>query len=273
MTDWVVAIRSYNKAETLRDLTLKTLKKGNVPLDRIIVFVADEEEQRVYDSVLEGEVKTVVGVKGVKEIDNFIIDYFDEGQCYVLMDDDVRSIEFIPTRYKPRPTEPVTDLPSLFDYAFSVCKRFGNLSWSCSDTTNGLFQAPYPFCRIAPKFLIGAMSGFINDKTTRITLGPVDDFERTGLEITRKGAIVYFGRVMVKHDVATKSDSLLSYEKELLRRFPAVFKEAQRNMRFSVLLKGCRQIQNDIPREYLETTENWSEEFIPYYPGRRRKDE
>ena len=47
MTDWVVAIRSYNKAETLRDLTLKTLKKGNVPLDRIIVFVADEEEQRV----------------------------------------------------------------------------------------------------------------------------------------------------------------------------------------------------------------------------------
>lgn len=268
MTDWTVAIRSYNKADILKTHTLETLKRGNVPLDRILVFVANEEEQGTYDSVLQSQVKTVVGIRGVKEIDNFITDYFEEGQQYILMDDDVSSIEFITERYNPKSATPATDLPSLFDYAFEVCKKFGGLSWSCTDITNRMFQASYPFCRIVPKFLIGAMSGFINHKDTRITLGPVDDWERTGLEITRMGAIAYFGRFLVKHEVGKGTEAPVDCEKELLEKFPSLFKEAKRDMRFSVALRNCISIKKAFPREYFETTENWSHDFVSYRPGR-----
>lgn len=270
--NWTVAIRSYNKAEILKTHTLETLKRCNVSLDRILVFVADGEQQRIYDSVLEHQVRTVVGVKGVKEIDNFITNFFDDGQEYILMDDDISSIKFISEKGNPRSVREATELPDLFDYAFEVCRRFGCLSWSCSDVTNTLFQAPFPFCRIAPKFLIGAMSGFINDRSKKITLGSVDDFERTGIEISDKGAIVYFGRFLVKHGVSSrKEDSLSEEEAVLLERFSSIFKSAERNMRFSVGLRTCREIQRVFPRKYFDSATDWSYCFLSYNPGERKK--
>ena len=51
--NWTVAIRSYNKAEILKTHTLEILKRCNVPLDRVLVFVADEEQQRKYKIITD----------------------------------------------------------------------------------------------------------------------------------------------------------------------------------------------------------------------------
>ena len=44
---YVIAIPSYKRAELLNRKTLKTLADYNIPRNRIFVFVANEEEEKV----------------------------------------------------------------------------------------------------------------------------------------------------------------------------------------------------------------------------------
>ena len=52
-SDYIVAIPSYKRAETLRDKTLKVLQEHKIPADRIHVFVATPEEKERYAATLE----------------------------------------------------------------------------------------------------------------------------------------------------------------------------------------------------------------------------
>ncbi len=46
--DWIVVIPSYNRVETLKEKTLKTLQTHNIPAKKIWVFVANEDQKKLY---------------------------------------------------------------------------------------------------------------------------------------------------------------------------------------------------------------------------------
>ena len=52
-TDFVIAIPSYKRAETLRDKSLAMLEAKRVPASIVHVFVATEEEKRIYANTLK----------------------------------------------------------------------------------------------------------------------------------------------------------------------------------------------------------------------------
>ena len=92
LSDWIIAIPSYKRQDIIMKKSLSTLKHYNIPPSKITIFVADKEEEKLYEEAIpKGAVKDiVVGVLGINKIRNFILDYYPKGKRIVMMDDDIR---------------------------------------------------------------------------------------------------------------------------------------------------------------------------------------
>ena len=104
-----IAIPSYKRHDIIRDKTLATLQRGNVPLANIYVFVVQEEEE-AYRKACPGY-QIIVGLLGLVQQRAFIQNFFPLDTNIVMMDDDISGI-FRPIDSKTR--EEIIDLPSLF---------------------------------------------------------------------------------------------------------------------------------------------------------------
>ena len=67
LTDYVVAIPSYRRPDTLKNKTMKVLQHYKIE-PRIHIFVADTEQKGVYEAALRPKSyhKIIVGVPGYK---------------------------------------------------------------------------------------------------------------------------------------------------------------------------------------------------------------
>ena len=98
--EYIIAIPSYKRAETLRDKTLATLKEHGIPANRIHVFVATPEEKERYGATLEAGTygQLIVAIPGMAAVRNFITGYYPVGQRIVNIDDDNKGfLEFSET--------------------------------------------------------------------------------------------------------------------------------------------------------------------------------
>jgi hypothetical protein len=92
-SDYVIAIPSYKRVETLEKKTLALLQKYKIPSDKIYIFVADEKEKKEYTEGLSKYYREiVVGKPGIKNIRNFMPNHFKEGKKIFYMDDDCYSL-------------------------------------------------------------------------------------------------------------------------------------------------------------------------------------
>lgn len=85
--DYIVAIPSHKRADTLKEKTLNTLAHYAIPKRGIYIFVAPEEIQD-YKAICK-HYQLIPSVKGLAEQRNFIRKYFPAGQRIVYMDDDI----------------------------------------------------------------------------------------------------------------------------------------------------------------------------------------
>lgn len=285
-TDWTVCVKSYDKPEILKRCTLSTLERGGVPKERIIVFVANEEERKRYDSILEGKYKIVVGVLGLAEIDNFITDYFPQGAPLVCMDDDDRKIEFIEKRKDVKSTKEMTDLVKFFDYAFTMCEKLGIHAWGFSELTNKLFCSNGYFAYVSPRPLPGPAFGIFNQKDIKINFGPLDDCERTALILERDRKTLYFSRVIVHNTAEGKEGGVVSLREKkkeydyytseyqemnesFLKRYGKIFEEREiplrdkkQAMRFKIQIRPPKDILEDYPTDTYVIKENFGEPVL-----------
>ena len=52
LSDWIVAIPSYKRYDTIVEKTLSTLKHYKIPPSKITFFVADKEEKKLYEGAI-----------------------------------------------------------------------------------------------------------------------------------------------------------------------------------------------------------------------------
>lgn len=66
MVDWVIVVPTYDRVEIFKKKTLKVLKDYEIPIEKIYVFVANEEEKVKYEEGLEKDSvgHIIVGKKG-----------------------------------------------------------------------------------------------------------------------------------------------------------------------------------------------------------------
>ena len=208
LTDYVVAIPSYKRPDTLKNKTLKVLQRYKIDPKKIVVFVADKEQEKIYREALpKGSVgKFVVGVPGIKNIRNFMPKYFPEGQYIFYMDDDIYKIydTYSTNKSKDKSTYKHRELKSLKDLiaqAFKLCEKSKITNWGVYPVNNPFFMKArtgdirdYVSTNLC--YIIGFMTGVINNRKAEIrTIDDKEDYERSIKYFLKDGGLLRFNNI------------------------------------------------------------------------------
>jgi hypothetical protein len=91
--DYKIVIPTYNRAETLKNKTLNLLETEKINKDNIYIFFANQKELEAYN--LKGYKNQIIGVIGLTNQRNFIVNYFSDGEKLLWLDDDLVSIKTV----------------------------------------------------------------------------------------------------------------------------------------------------------------------------------
>lgn len=188
--DWRIAIPSYRREETILKKTLKTLSEYRVNPERIDIFVANEEEREVYEMTIPKSMygRIIVGIRGIREIRNFIQSFYKEGDCVLCMDDDIEEVYQVINGEK----KPINDFNSFVEYAFKVCKEVKTRFWGVYAVDNAFFMKQQ--VSLGLRFLVGVMFGMIvtHDENMVVETSEKEDYERSIRAYLRYGNVVRF---------------------------------------------------------------------------------
>lgn len=197
--NWVIAIPSYKRAETLRDKTITTLLKCKIPPHKINIFVANKDEYDIYKNVLlDGTYnKIIIGKPGLANVRNFISDYFPIGTKLVNIDDDITDfIEY--SKYSKRNEKKVIDLNPIIEKGFYECFKNGCKLWGIYPVANGFFMKPTITTKLT--YIIGCFWGCINpgSKQININLDDKEDYLRSILYYKTDGCVIRLNYIAPK---------------------------------------------------------------------------
>lgn len=219
LKEYIVAIPSYKRAETLRDRTLKLLQDYKISPNKIYIFVADKEEYKIYNETLPKKSyhKIVIGEPGIKNIRNFMSKYFKEGQYIVYIDDDVYNIfectntvrgesptgsKFFDKKYNK--LSKLKSLKELINKGFKLSEKTGLTNWGVYPVHNAYFMKPTTsnisdYVSTKAVWLVGTLTGVINNRKAEIrTIGDKEDYERTIKYYLKDDGVLRFNNVTIE---------------------------------------------------------------------------
>jgi len=174
---WIVCVPTYKRPEIFVKKTLKTLRQGGVPLDRVYVYVADEEEAiayRAWTAIKLPDTQIVVGRLGLAAQRQFIQEAWPTGQLIVFVDDDISQVK----RLTGTSLTAVLDLPTEFDRAFREMDTVGAGIWGVYPAASALYMSDTVGTSLG--YLIGALYGIRNTRGPTLRFGDnQEDKERT----------------------------------------------------------------------------------------------
>ena len=204
---YVIAIPSYKRHTTLKKKTMKVLEHYKVPAKLIHIFVANKEEATLYKQELDAGSygKIIVGKPGIKEIRNFMSNYFPEGKHIVYLDDDISKLwrcvtKGDPTEKKDNKLVQLESFDRFVKNAFKMSKKTGFSNWGVYPTDNPYFMKPTmknnSHISTDLKFLIGFFTGVINNRKSEIrTISDKEDYERSIKYYLNDGGILRYNNI------------------------------------------------------------------------------
>lgn len=203
LMEYQVAVPSYRRADMLRQRTLRFLRNGHVPADRITVFVHRHDEQldayrRVADD--RGVRLVVTDVRGINAQRAAIRDHYPAGTNLVQVDDDVTML--LRTDDGKQLTQ-VAMVDWFFQNAFQTTLKLGLWSWGLSAVPNAYFMRPGHISDDL-KFVIFSLFGtvvrpghpaYVNTVPTK------DDYEFSLRSWWYDGGIVRFNDHVARADI------------------------------------------------------------------------
>lgn len=162
-----IAIPSYKREMKISKQSLDTLKRHNIPAEKIYIFVNDEEQRKDYEENVDASLYNEIvscNTKGIANVRQKINDYFPLGTEVIQIDDDIR--EF--TKYNPtnEKMDKLENLNAFFCEAFENLKKYKKKLWGIYPVNNAYFiKNKKEALTIGLSFCIGLCYGFItNDK-------------------------------------------------------------------------------------------------------------
>lgn len=208
---YVVCVPSYNRPELCNEKTLAMLKTANIKKKNVYVFVANKQELKRYNEVLDKNLyhKIVLGKKGLVPQRQFAMEYFKQGEHIVFFDDDVVEVDLsLSKRFKSG------SLDNFFKSAFNDCKKYKSFLWGPYPVYNPFFRKPRPEMTTDLRFIAGPFFGIINRpklKSIKLTItrhnDQKEDVERTIRYFKNDGIVLRYDKIAVKTQYyASKSD-------------------------------------------------------------------
>jgi hypothetical protein len=219
MTDYIVCVPSYKRAETCNNKTLTMLKNNKINASKIYVYVANDDEYKEYLRILDPKLyhKLVVGIKGLVPQRQFIMEQWKDGQHIVFFDDDVEKIDLTISKLFKGKT-----LDYFFKYAFKECKKQRSFIWGVYPVFNPFFREARDELSTQLNYIVGAFYGIINRpslKAIQLTLtkenGQKEDVERTIKYFIEDGIALRFNRVGFVTKYYGKTGGLGTFEDRL----------------------------------------------------------
>jgi hypothetical protein len=199
---YVVAIPTYHRSNTIVHKSLKTLQEGGVPAGRIVLFVANREEEALYKAAIPNG-RIVVGVPGIAKQRTFIREYFPVGQRVVSIDDDVEGLF---RKKGPKGLLKIKDVDAFFKAAFGTLEKEGLYLWGVYPVRNPFFMKDGVSTGL--KFIIGALHGYIvrhdKDIIPSVDSEGKEDYEQSILYYKKDGGVVRFNDVGIKTQFLAK---------------------------------------------------------------------
>jgi hypothetical protein len=198
MSNYVVAIPTYNRQDVLANKSLKTLIEGGVNKNKIFLFVANKEQYKLYETVIPKNMyhKIIIGKIGIANQRKFISKYFPEGQYIISMDDDVEDVLML----KGEKLVKLKNLDGLFKEAYQLLKKEHLFIWGVYPVRNPFFM--YNTVTTDLRFIIGVLFGYINRHNKKlepsIKSETKEDYEQTILYYKMDGGVMRFNNITPK---------------------------------------------------------------------------
>jgi hypothetical protein len=204
MKKFVVAIPTYNRYKILKENTLKLLKQNNFNTREFLyIFVANEDEATRYKEILDENDynQLIVGELGMKNIRNFICNYFDLDTNIFFMDDDLSQVM---VGYKDNNLE-FTNFEQIIYNGFKECKQQKLNLFGFYPVYNKYFMKNKISYDL--RYIIGSCYGLINKK---ILVGTDDkeDVERTLQYYVRDGGVIRYNYISFKTNYYTNKGGM-----------------------------------------------------------------
>lgn len=199
MSNYVVAIPTYNREDVISDKTLNTLLEGNVPKSRIYLFVANKQQEKLYEEAVPKSMynKIIVGKLGITNQRKFISKYFPENQYIVSMDDDVEELLMMKN---PEKLVKVHDLDKFFKDAYKELKKEKLFIWGIYPVRNPFFMKKKISTDL--KFIIGVLFGYINRRSKKLepssNAETKEDYEQSILYYKMDGGVLRYNYITPK---------------------------------------------------------------------------
>ena len=237
MTNYIIAIPTYQRAHTLVKKTLNFLFSSHINMDRVFIFVASQDEYDTYLKVVPYNLynKLVIGVLGITAQRNFISDYFPVGQQIVSLDDDITRLMIL----EGRKLVLVKSINDFFNNAFEKCTEHALFIWGIYPTDSIMFMNKGELST-SFKFIIGAFYGYINRKLECLRLNVSseckEDIEQSILYYKCDEGVIRFNNVCSNPCVASegglgkdrreRNEAACTY---LLESYPTYLRAKQRS--------------------------------------------
>jgi len=234
--DYVIAIPSYNRAERLGEKTLATLRHYGIPAAKIHIFVADNDQLKTYQEHIPKDLygKMIVAQKGIKNVRNFIYNYFKEGTNVLSMDDDIEKVLHLNRAGK---LTPVASLKDLIHTGFQKTKENGYHLWGLAPVSNAFYMKDTISTDL--KFIIFTFYGIIIQKhPIQVSLNLKEDYEMSLAYATQDGGVVRMNGYSVKtkfcapgginQNSAERLEEDLKSSKYLMEKYPGLVRENPR---------------------------------------------
>jgi hypothetical protein len=195
-SDWIIAIPSYKRAETLRDKTLRVIHDYKIPKERVHVFVANKAEYDTYKATLDPATygHLHIAKPGMAAVRNYITRYFPIGKPIFNMDDDIRGfIEY--SEGAKRNERPLRSLSAAIDAGFAAARATGFRLFGFYPVANGYFMKAGPPTTDL-RYIIGSVWGILNPgPVLTVTIDDKEDYLRSVIMYVLDGGVLRFGNI------------------------------------------------------------------------------
>tara|TARA_R110000850_G_scaffold26021_1_gene74839 strand:- start:1415 stop:2200 length:786 start_codon:yes stop_codon:yes gene_type:complete len=176
--DYKIVIPSLSRIDIIKERTLKTLEKYNIPKEKIFIFVV-EEESDAYTKELHGDYNIIIGKKGIAEQRSFISNYFDNTDYLITLDDDIKNIFELTYTNEKKILKPITCFTTLIAEVYSILLKEMTTCCGIYPVKNAYFMSPGYSTNL--KFCIGQLRFFINNQEIESsrTFKLLEDYEIT----------------------------------------------------------------------------------------------
>lgn len=189
MFEYQIPIPSYNRIGLLQKATLPMLDKYGCDPKRITIFVANDEQYKIYREALGTKYEIVVAELGLLEVKRFYHNYYDAGTRLFNVQDDIHNIR---QKQGNKLIDYEGTIDELVELGFTTAEKFGAEMWGINPTGNAMFMKDH--ITIGLRFIYGAIYGdyagnpsVVNEHIMELTSG--EDWENTISSFLRTGSL------------------------------------------------------------------------------------